>query len=264
MNALVTVANVTTALIEYMGQPVCTTRQLSKFYGCGEDNLADNFRKNAERFEEGKHFVKLEGEALRQFKAALTGNNPVSPNTRNLILWTEKGAARHAKMLSTDKAWEIFEQLEDVYFRVKQAAHEVLRSEPLASGLPQYRKARALDMATRAAERICAQFPKLCDSARQVVFAKMVNPVAGDDVIALPALTEQHYSAGKVGEQLGVSANAVGRLANTHGLKTAEYGEFRLDKSPYSAKQVESFYYNARGVEKLAELVGEQRGGGHA
>ena len=32
------------------------------------------------------------------------------------MLWTERGAARHAKMLETDKAWDVFEQLEDSYF----------------------------------------------------------------------------------------------------------------------------------------------------
>ncbi|EMX6652828.1 ORF6N domain-containing protein, partial [Salmonella enterica] len=34
----------------------------------------------------------------------------------SLILWTERGAARHAKMLETDQAWEVFEKLEDCYF----------------------------------------------------------------------------------------------------------------------------------------------------
>ncbi|EES4398579.1 phage antirepressor Ant [Escherichia coli] len=40
----------------------------------------------------------------------------MSPKARSLILWTERGAARHAKMLETDQAWEVFEKLEDCYF----------------------------------------------------------------------------------------------------------------------------------------------------
>ncbi|EID3015364.1 hypothetical protein LB105_005370, partial [Salmonella enterica] len=40
----------------------------------------------------------------------------------SLILWTERGAARHAKMLETDQAWEVFEKLEDCYFSQKQPA----------------------------------------------------------------------------------------------------------------------------------------------
>ena len=40
----------------------------------------------------------------------------ISPKTRTLYLWTTRGAARHAKMLNTEKAWEVFEELEDCYF----------------------------------------------------------------------------------------------------------------------------------------------------
>ncbi|EOR0773539.1 ORF6N domain-containing protein, partial [Escherichia coli] len=43
----------------------------------------------------------------------------IARNVRSLILWTERGAARHAKMLETDRAWEVFEKLEDCYFSQK-------------------------------------------------------------------------------------------------------------------------------------------------
>jgi hypothetical protein len=96
-------------------------------YGTDADNIHDNFRRNAERFVDGKHFIKLEGAALRDFKKSLTGSNPVSEiprQTRNLTLWTERGAARHAKMLDTDQAWDVFEKLEDCYFTIKKAIYE--------------------------------------------------------------------------------------------------------------------------------------------
>ena len=48
----------------------------------------------------------------------------------------------------------------------------------------------------------------------------------------------------------------IGKTANANGLKTEEYGITVLDKSPYSAKQVATFRYNQKGVEKLAELLG--------
>ena len=53
---------------------------------------------------------------------------------------------------------------------------------------------------------------------------------------------------------LGITANKVGRIANTYELKTAEYGVFKLDKSRYSNKEVENFYYNQRGVEKIQQI----------
>ena len=53
---------------------------------------------------------------MREFKNKVTHSNLVAPRAKHLILWTERGAARHAKMLETDRAWEVFEKLEDRYF----------------------------------------------------------------------------------------------------------------------------------------------------
>ncbi len=37
-------------------------------------------------------------------------------NESVMYLWTQKGAARHAKMLTTDRAWDVWEELETSYF----------------------------------------------------------------------------------------------------------------------------------------------------
>ncbi|EOD0526934.1 hypothetical protein ACJEA8_005603, partial [Escherichia coli] len=68
---------------------------------------------------EGKHFFKAVGDELKNLRLVLNESQnevKISPKTRTLILWTERGAARHAKMLETDQAWEVFEKLEDSYF----------------------------------------------------------------------------------------------------------------------------------------------------
>ena len=110
--------------VEWNNQLVLVSVQLAKFYGCAVEHIHDNFRKNKDRFVMGKHYFKLEGEVLKQFKADYFDNKAhyfdeielVSPRAPHLYLWTERGCARHAKMLSTDKAWEVFEMLEDTYF----------------------------------------------------------------------------------------------------------------------------------------------------
>lgn len=118
----VTVGGITSHVITYNGRPVVTTRQLAHFLGCSEKHLADNHANNRARFEEEKHLVKLTGEALRQFRAGQPENfgSPISPLARVVTLWTERGAARHSKMLGTEQAWSIFEELEDNYFRRQQ------------------------------------------------------------------------------------------------------------------------------------------------
>lgn len=123
MNALVKpvvqVADVQTSIIEFKTERVLLTEQLADFYGTDVKNIQMNYSRNSERFVDGKHFYKVEGDELRELKKSLTNSELVSPNARSVLLWTEKGAARHAKILDTDQAWNVFEQLEECYFTVK-------------------------------------------------------------------------------------------------------------------------------------------------
>lgn len=107
----------TISLIIHQNTAVITTELLARLYGTEVNNIKVNFTRNADRFVEGKHFYKAVGDDLKNLRVTLSNSqNPVSPKTRSLILWTERGAARHAKLLETDQAWEVFEKLEDCYF----------------------------------------------------------------------------------------------------------------------------------------------------
>ncbi len=98
--------------------PVITTELLAQLYGTDVTNIRKNHSRNHERFVIGKHYFLLESAELREFKhrVSLSHSVTIARNVRSLILWTERGAARHAKMLETDQAWEVFEKLEDCYF----------------------------------------------------------------------------------------------------------------------------------------------------
>ncbi|EDW1242004.1 ORF6N domain-containing protein [Salmonella enterica subsp. enterica] len=111
----------TLAPITHNQIPVITTELLAQLYGTETNNIKVNFSRNSERFVCGKHCFKIEGDELRAMKHEVTQSNSVkiARNVRSLILWTERGAARHAKMLETDQAWEVFEKLEDCYFSQK-------------------------------------------------------------------------------------------------------------------------------------------------
>ncbi|WP_151766443.1 ORF6N domain-containing protein [Acinetobacter seifertii] len=128
------------SIVNFKSVPVVTTAMLADFYGTDTDNIKQNYSRNKERFVEGKHFFKIIGEELKKFVGDLKSlaNFPaISNKTRSLILWTERGAARHAKMLDTDQAWEVFEQLEDCYFVRKEILAKTHKSErePLTSAV---------------------------------------------------------------------------------------------------------------------------------
>ncbi|WAT01491.1 ORF6N domain-containing protein [Rouxiella chamberiensis] len=103
-------------VIEYRGQRVVTTEQMAAGYGASVKNIQDNFQNNRLRFVVEKHFFRVEGEELREFKNRPEIIGAVGKNARSLILWTERGAAYHSKMLETDRAWDYFNDLSEFYF----------------------------------------------------------------------------------------------------------------------------------------------------
>jgi hypothetical protein len=107
-------------VIEYKGIRVLTSKQIAEAYGTTSDIIGYNYRYNKERYIEGKHYIMLFGQALREFKSTNVEIQRSLPKISKLYLWTEKGALLHAKSLNTDKAWEVYDYLVDFYFRVKE------------------------------------------------------------------------------------------------------------------------------------------------
>lgn len=132
--------------IEQKGKRVLTTAQLAESYGTETQVIVNNFNRNKERYQEGKHFFALKGEEKRQF-INLTQNDLGSKHAATLYLWTEKGALLHAKSLNTDKAWEVYDHLVETYFRAKEML-------TVPQSLPE-----ALRLAADLAERIEQQAP---------------------------------------------------------------------------------------------------------
>lgn len=114
-------------ITEYKNIRVLTTQQIAEVYGTEGKIISKNFERNKERYSEGKHYICLTGEELREFKANRQ-NDDTLKFTSVLYLWTEKGAFLHAKSLNTDTAWEVYDRLVDNYFK-KQELLEGLSPE---------------------------------------------------------------------------------------------------------------------------------------
>lgn len=106
-------------VIEQQGVRVLTTAQLAECYETTERRISENFNANKERYEEGKHYIVLEGEKKRDFLNRT--EIPYGSRAAKFYLWTERGALLHAKSLNTDKAWEVYDRLVETYFRAKKA-----------------------------------------------------------------------------------------------------------------------------------------------
>lgn len=94
------------------------------------------------------------------------------------------------------------------------------------------------------------EYKQVCSSYASSVLS------GGKEVIPLPECKiDRHYSAAEIAAALGITANRVGKIANQNGLKTAEYGKWFFDKSPYSNKEVQTFRCTRKAVDAIRKLV---------
>lgn len=108
------------AITEYKEIRVLTTQQIAEVYGTDEKTISKNFNNNKDRYKEGKHYICLTGEDLKEFLQSQNLRMQNQSKVRTLYLWTEKGAFLHAKSLNTDTAWEVYDRLVDSYFQKPQ------------------------------------------------------------------------------------------------------------------------------------------------
>lgn len=137
----------------WQNHKVITTELLAQCYETDPVRIRQSYTRNPTRFIEGIHFFKIEGDELENLRVSFRYSqnsddglqvdnidSQISSKTRTLMLWTEKGAVRHAKILDTDKAWEVQERLEEAYFHperrtdsIAQQAHSTAYLEELVN-----------------------------------------------------------------------------------------------------------------------------------
>lgn len=196
-------------ITEYKDIRVLTTQQLAESYRTSTDTITKNFNRNKERYQEGKHYICLEGEELRSFRAS--GQIDLSPYVNKLYLWTEKGAFLHAKSLNTDKAWEVYDHLVDTYFRAKKplSAMELMEL--------QFKAIKEVDSKVNAVDKDLQDFKKdmpllaiECDRITTAVRSKGVKCLGGKDSNAYQdkSLRGRVYSDihGQLKREFGVSS----------------------------------------------------------
>ena len=211
---------------------------------CGENPVRNNVF--VERIKD-----ELDGEGYKTFVTPMDKSKGGADQI--VIEMTVKQALRVAARESKAVRRSLVDKLEDM-----QAIQAPAQSN---SGLPEYRRAKAEQLKAQALEKniasareLMSMFPRLGESANQVIVATLVNPLLGHEVVPLPVIEEHYSTAGEVAAEIGCTANKIGRVANANNLKTEQYGKFFLDKSKHSDKQVEAFRYNAEGIKVLRHL----------
>lgn len=190
---------------------------------------------------------------------ALKGENPQGgrPTT------DYKLTASFAKKLAMSCQNERGEQAREYFIKVEEKLKQTVNKKTLSSDEKaklMRAKAMELNAKTKAFNSIMKSIEKhqnLSPIAVQVFGLKALENAFGVDAGKYLPEVKKTYNATEVGKILGITANRVGRIANEHNLKTAEYGVFKLDKSRSSSKEMENFFYNQKGIKKIQQIYEE-------
>lgn len=232
-------------------------RDIAVIHGQPLKEINRRINDNRKRFKDGIDIIDfLSGsEPLRKFAEdnGFIGSN----RTQHVYLLSERGYAKLLKILEDDRAWEIYDELVDNYFNMRQAIKTDsaigLKGKRLAI-MEENAKTKQAQLLFKVASGTAS------NSARERIFAHIATELTGEKFI--PEIQKKEFSAKEVGDKFGISAQKVGRIANVLDLKAEQpgenlFGRWAMSKSQYSNKEVAQWLYYQAGVNKIAEFLRE-------
>lgn len=168
--------------------------------------------------------------------------------------------------------------LYSLVLRSKLPAAEAFQEWVVAEVIPSIRKNGSYsvnqDMKAKEVEarlnnsraRVASTFLKVAQMTdlleyKHICQQKAAEVLSGVPLLPMQSINENTLSADEVGRELGISGNMVGRIANQHNLKTAEYGKYFYDKSRHCQKQVETFRYYRKVIPVIQSIIDNKKVG---
>ena len=219
---------------------------------------------NIKRFRAGVDILDLKASNFEVNLIELGFTQNAINRSNNIYLLSERGYSKLLKILEDDTAWEIYDQLVDNYFAMRQS----IQSENKALLADKRLEIMEQNAATRRAQLMykIAMATK-SQRHRELMLNRAGKELVGEMVIPAMEVESVEYTASEVAEKLGVLTKAgkpypakVGEYANRISLKAEqpgqnEYGRWIISKSKYSAKEVAQWVYFEAGVQKLKEYL---------
>ncbi|WP_195235616.1 ORF6N domain-containing protein [Lactiplantibacillus plantarum] len=223
-------------------------KDIAKIHGRLVKEINKLIKQSSQRFKNGIDLIDLKQVISNNLFSQYGFTKAQWGNANNIYLLSERGYSKLLKILEDDKAWEIYDELVDNYFNMRQAIKENQPSLVAGKRLEIMEK----NAATRKANLLfkIAQATN-SESSSQSLLAQAAKELTGE--MAIPIMKRKEYSASEVGKLVGKSANMVGRICNQLGLKAKqpgqnEYGRWSNSKSQHSDKEVPQWLYFDEGV----------------
>lgn len=207
------------------------------------------------RFKNGIDILDLKVENFAVTLSDLGFNQGQINASKHIYLLSERGYAKLLKILEDDTAWDIYDELVDNYFNMREAINTDstigLKDKRLAI-MEENAKTKQAQLLFKVATGTAS------NSARERILAHIATELTGEKFI--PEIQKKEFSAQEVGDKFGITANKVGRIANILDLKAEQpgenqFGRWAMSKSKYSNKEVSQWLYYQAGVNEINKYL---------
>jgi hypothetical protein len=232
-----------------------TVKDIAQIHETSVKRINELINRNRKRFKNGVDIVDLKTSNFVVVLNDLGFSQNEINRSNNIYLLSERGYSKLLKILEDDTAWDIYDELVDNYFNMRQAIHE---NQPSLVA-----NKRLEIMEENAKTRKAALMVKIAkatnsESSSQTLYAKAAEVLTGE--MTIPVMKQKEYTATDIGNKLGISYQKVGHICNDLGLKAEqpgqnEYGRWSNSKSRYSDKEVPQWLYFEKGYQAIKREV---------
>lgn len=245
------------------GKKAMLVKEIANIHNKDLRVINQNIERNRERFKDNIDIVDLKG---TDFAITLSDSGIYTQNSmnasKNIYLLSERGYSKLLKILEDDFAWEQYDKLVDGYFNMRNQLSSGQAQKQIKPNLKekeiQTRFNNSLARKANALLKI-ANDPLTTKERKKALLAQATEILTGTkEIKTLPQPIKKTYSATEIGKKLGITPQKVGRLANTHNLKTDEFGMFFKEELKQNNKEVDNFRYYENVIPVLQSLLNVQ------
>ena len=184
--------------------------------------------------------------------------------TQETRVFTEDGIYEVTMLAKTEKAKEFRAFIRKLLKSLRKGETKIIKPSSEQVELIEIKKknadARLRNAKVREAKFLLEAVDKyknvLAEQSVELLTINALEVINGKNTLQRPELPDsKYYSATEIAKELGISANKVGKIANSNNLKTDKYGKKVLSKSLYSNKQCPTFIYNEKGKEEIRKIA---------
>ncbi|GET12314.1 Tec protein [Ligilactobacillus agilis] len=230
-------------------------KDIAAIHGRPVFKVNELINRNRKKFRDGVDIIDLKENNFAIFlkDSGFTQNQINASN--NIYLLSERGYAKLLKILEDDKAWEIYDELVDNYFNMRQTIktdNKALVANKRLAIMEENAKTRKANLLYKIAMATKSEF------AKESLLANAGEVLTGQK--AIPVMRKEEFSATAIGNLLGISANKVGRIANELELKAEQpgqnkYGRWGIDKAS-NGKEVPNWVYFKPAIAEIEKYLG--------